>query len=331
MKEFNYELLPYMVGGLLYVPAVNESAADKITSGAYPHLSSVAFCLEDSVMDEALGQAEQTLLNTLGKIRGADVNGLDLPLIFVRVRSPEHLKHISGMFGETEEVLTGYILPKFDLSNAAEYIGLIEKLNADRRRRLFAMPILESAMIAEKNSRIRVLSELHEILSDAGKFILNVRVGGNDFCNLYGLRRSVNQTVYDVGVVRDVLVDILNVFVRDFVVSGPVWEYFGRSSGEAWADGLRRELELDRLNGFIGKTAVHPSQLPLIAESLRVSADDYEDALSVLSWNSRELGVSKSSGITRMNEVKCHTKWAERVRILGEIYGVREDKNEKLI
>lgn len=331
MKDINYELLPYMVGGLLYVPAVNESAADKIIAGAYPQLTSVAFCLEDAVMDKALGQAERTLLKTLGKIQYADRNGLEIPLIFVRVRSPEHLRHISGMLGKAEEILTGYILPKFDLSNAGEYISIIEKLNSDRRRRLFAMPILESGMIADKYGRVGVLSELHKLLSAAREFILNIRVGGNDFCNLYGLRRSVNQTIYDVGVVRDILVDILNVFVCDFVVSGPVWEYFGKNYGEAWADGLRRELELDRLNGFIGKTAVHPSQLPIIAESLKVSADDHEDALSVLSWDSQELGVSKSVGITRMNEVKCHAKWAERIRILGEIYGIREDKNEKLI
>lgn len=331
MKDINYELLPYMVGGLLYVPAVNSVAADKIADRTYPTLSSVAFCLEDAVMDEALDHAEQTLLKTLGKIQIADGNGLEFPMIFVRVRSPEHLRHISGMLGEAEDILTGYILPKFDLSNAGEYVALIEKLNTNRRRRLFAMPILESGMIADKSGRISVLSELHELLSAAREYILNVRVGGNDFCNLYGLRRSVNQTIYEVGVVRDILVDILNVFARDFVVSGPVWEYFGKSSGELWAGGLRRELELDRLNGFIGKTAVHPSQLPIISESLKVSADDYKDALSVLSWNSQELGVSKSAGVERMNEVKCHTKWAERVRILGEIYGIREDKNEKLI
>ena len=48
------------------------------------------------------------------------------------------------------------------------------------------------------------------------------------------------------------------------MLSGPVWEYFGEDLQGAWAEGLRQELALDRLNGFIGKTAVHPAQLPII-------------------------------------------------------------------
>ena len=331
MTETNYELLPYMVGGLLYVPAVNGGAADKIAGQVYKDLTSVAFCLEDAVMDSALGLAEQTLLESLRKIRNAENNGGDIPMLFVRVRDPGHLVHVSGMLGELEDMLTGYILPKFDLSNCREYLSIIEKISASRRRRLFAMPILESSMIADKSGRMCVLSKLHELLFGAREYILNVRVGGNDFCNLYGLRRSVNQSIYDVGVVRDILVDILNVFARDFVVSGPVWEYFGADTGDSWAKGLRRELELDRINGFIGKTAVHPSQLPVIAESLKVSQADYTDALSVLGWSSGELGVEKGRGVSRMNEVKCHLKWAQRVKILGDIYGVKEDTDEKLI
>ena len=117
---------------------------------------------------------------------------------------------------------------------------------------------------------------------------------GNDFSNLYGLRRPVDATVYSAGIVRDILVDILNVFARDYVVSGPVWEYFEDKKGNAWSEGLRQELELDRINGFIGKTAIHPSQLPYIYESLQVTRTDYEDARQLLRWDVDKLGVVKS-------------------------------------
>ena len=186
------------------------------------------------------------------------------------------------------------------------------------------MPILESSAIADGTARISQLTAIRELLLSAKEYILNVRVGGNDFCNLYGLRRSVNQTIYDVGVVRDILVDIVNVFARDFVVSGPVWEYFENDKNDKWAAGLKKELEFDRINGFIGKTAIHPSQLPLIYDSLRVTAEDYADMKSILGWEEKDFGVMKSDSGSRMNEKNCHNKWAERVQILSRIYGVKE-------
>ena len=101
-------------------------------------------------------------------------------------------------------------------------------------------------------------------------------------------------------------------------------EYFGSNPNDEWAEGLRRELALDRLNGFVGKTAVHPSQIPVIYESMKVSESDYNDAVQILNWQPDSLGVSKSNDGSRMNEVKCHSKWARRIKIMGDIYGIRE-------
>jgi citrate lyase beta subunit len=170
------------------------------------------------------------------------------------------------------------------------------------------------------------LYSIKEILDSVSEYVLNVRVGGNDFCNIFGLRRKSHQTIYDIGVVRDILVDILNVFSSDYVVSGPVWEYFGKNADGEWAKGLRRELELDRLNGFIGKTAIHPEQLPIIRESLMVDADDYADSIKILDWKADKMAVEASSDKSRMNEVKCHTNWARKTFILGNLYGIKENK-----
>jgi citrate lyase beta subunit len=103
-----------------------------------------------------------------------------------------------------------------------------------------------------------------------------------------------------------------------------VWEYFGPECDGKWDVGLAKELELDRLNGFIGKTAIHPSQLPLIHESMKVKKSDYDDAMKILDWNNGSLGVAKSEDGSRMNEVKVHGKWAGKIAVLGEIYGVKE-------
>ena len=69
---------------------------------------------------------------------------------------------------------------------------------------------------------------------------------------------------------------------------------------------------------------MHPSQLPIICQGLRVSREDCEDAQRILGWRHEGLGVAKSAAGDRMNEVKCHRKWAERVCKLAEVYGIQE-------
>lgn len=323
MGQSGWERLRYMVGGLLYTPALNDGLADKIANGALPCLTSLAFCLEDSILDEALEEAERGVCRTMDAL--IDVPAHCLPLIFIRVRSPEHMAHVHSLLKFRDRGLTGYILPKFDLSNCEAYGYALEEINRGREKPLYIMPILESRMIADLAGRAATLMALKDALDGMREYVLNVRVGGNDFSNLYGLRRRVDQNIYQIGVIRDILTDIINVFAADYVVSGPVWEYFGSDPDAPWAAGLRAELALDRLNGFIGKTAIHPSQLPLIYESMKVSRADYADAMSILGWGDASLGVGKSADGSRMNEVKCHKKWAERIAILGDLYGIRDD------
>ena len=322
--NLNNKTLPYRVGGLLYTPAINVGIEDKIARKKYPCLTSIAFCLEDSIQDDAVEHAERELKKILVAIKDKKIPENELPLLFVRIRNPQHLIHVNEILGNLTDILTGYILPKFDLSNGADYIKNILTINQRRDNPLYIMPILESKMIADTEGRIHTLLNIKSHLAKASDYVLNIRVGGNDFSNLYGLRRSATQNIYQIGVIRDILIDIINVFAADYVVSGPVWEYFGTENG-VWSDGLCKELELDRLNGFIGKTAIHPSQIPHIYESMKVVRSDYDDALKILNWNQSEYCVEKSADGSRMNEVKCHIKWANRIAILGEIYGIREE------
>ena len=323
----NETWLPYQVGGLLYAPAIHPDLADKLADNAYPFLTALALCLEDSIQSEAVEEAEGALCATLAAIRAR--RSERLPLLFVRVRNPAHLLHLHARLHEEEDMLCGYILPKFDGSNAADYVAACKTINAGRETPLYVMPTLESRVVADIGTRAAELLDIRQHLDSVREYVLNVRVGGNDFCQLYGIRRSATQSIYDIGVIRDILVNILNVFGADYVVSGPVWECFGDEPNGLWAAGLRSELALDRLNGFVGKTAIHPSQLPLIYESLQVTRADYDDALGILNWTPKLLGVAKSTDRSRMNEKSCHTKWAERVLALGQIYGIREERRQR--
>ncbi|MBQ2954233.1 MAG: HpcH/HpaI aldolase/citrate lyase family protein [Clostridia bacterium] len=316
-------VLPYRVGALMYTPALTKGVAQKLKTNAYPGLTSMALCLEDSIADAALEEAEAQLCATLDEI-ARETTGAQRPLLFVRIRTPEHMARIHAMLGASAGLLTGYVLPKFDLSNAQGYISVLQRINAGAERPWCIMPTLESSMVADAGGRVAQLQAIREALEPIRPWVINIRVGGNDFCNLFGLRRAVHHTIYDVGPVRDILVDILNVFAREYVVSGPVWEYFGADEVGAWATGLQRELELDLLNGFVGKTAIHPSQLPVINRGLQVSRADYEDALRILDWDGGGLGVNRGAN-GRMNEVKCHARWAKGIVARKIVYGLKED------
>ena len=320
------EVLQYKVGGLLYMPAFQKNIVQKISQNKLPHLTSAAFCLEDSIRDDSVDEAEAALKIILQQLEELDPK--ILPLIFVRIRSPRHLETFHEAIGCRSKILTGYILPKFDMSNAGGYIQVAKAINAEfnagRAKPIYVMPTLESNRIASIATRRTELLSLKQALDEIEMIVLNVRVGVNDLCNLYGLRRNMNQTIYDICVVRDILSDILNVFARDYVVSGAVWNYFNGDNNGAWARGLKRELELDKANGFIGKTAIHPAQLPIIFDSLKVSQTDLDDANLLLDWKSDTHGVMKSADGSRMNEVKCHLAWARRIKILSELYGVAQ-------
>ena len=317
------EVLQYKVGGLLYMPAFQSNIVQKISQNKLPQLNSAAFCLEDSIRDDSVDKAQDTLKITLQQLEELDEK--ILPLIFVRIRSPRHLEIFHELIGARSKILTGYILPKFDMSNAASFIQVAKSINSDLNSKpIYIMPTLESNRVASILTRRTELLSIKQALDEIKSIVLNVRIGVNDFCNLYGLRRNINQTIYDIGVVRDILSDIINVFAKDYVVSGSVWNYFNGDNNGAWACGLKREIELDKANGFIGKTAIHPAQLPIIFDSMKVSKSDFDDAKLLLNWKSDTHGVMKSSDGSRMNEVKCHLAWAKRIKILGEIYGVTQ-------
>lgn len=326
MKE---DLLPYAIGALLYTPALNDKIAEDICCKKIENLHSLALCMEDSIQDESMAAAEQNLTEILKQLASAVENHridlADLPMIFIRIRTPEHMEHVFHHLKELHWLVTGFILPKFDLTNAALYHVTLKRINQQRTRPLYVMPILESACLIQLETRKNHLVALKEITDSMRQYILNIRVGGNDFCHIYGLRRNCRQTIYEIEIVKAALTDIYAVFGRDYVIAGPVWEYFSNNGNEDWKKGLQRELQLDQLNGFIGKTAIHPSQLPVIYHALMVTKTDYEDAATILKWDDTRIAVAKSSNGDRMNEEKVHRKWAKKIIALATLYGIKED------
>ena len=176
-----------------------------------------------------------------------------------------------------------------------------------------------------KQNRLEELTYIQRKLSGFSDHILNIRVGATDFCNIFGIRRKMSQTIYDIGVVADCFTDIVNFFGKNYVISGPVWEYFN-SQGEdgLWKTGLEKELNFDKLNGCFGKTSIHPMQLPVIAESNIIDEEDYNDAMSIMGMGTGLIGVAKGRTGNKMNEVKTHSNWARKILAIASVYGVKK-------
>ena len=317
-------IIYYSVGALMYCPANNLTIVDKLIKNDFGDKFSLAFCLEDTINDNKVEEAESILVDTVKRIYSARNRGISfyLPKIFIRVRKPSQISDLMIRFGDARKIITGFNTPKFDCSNADLYISEISYINQEYKDSVYyVMPILESPAMVDLRTRYDFLYSMKEKLDTIENLVLNIRVGGNDLSNVFGLRRRSFETVYDIKPVADVLTDILTVFSKDYVVSGAVWEYY---NGENWDLGLANEIQKDITSGFIGKTVIHPKQISVINKYSRVFREDYEDAKSILDWDKDANSMVSGSNLkNRMNEVKTHINWAKKVMYLAEYYGIR--------
>ncbi|WP_312653140.1 HpcH/HpaI aldolase/citrate lyase family protein [Aminipila sp.] len=312
----------HSVGALLYTPATNKFIYEKLLSGTLGNKFSLALCLEDSIDDSAVEIGEKNIIDLFSKLYSRYTSLPYLPQLFIRVRDPRQISKLYLALGETAHLLKGFILPKFSLLNAVSYITQIININQLSTTPIYMLPILEAVDIVPLSTRASLLQSIHELLLQNKPYVLNVRVGGNDLCHTFGVRRNANENIYNIRPVASILSDIVTTFCKDFVISGPVWEYFA-DENDNWKTGLEAEMRLDLLNGFIGKTVIHPNQIPIVNNCLRVNQHDLDDAMKILTFENPLLQVVKSSAGTRMNEIKTHTNWAKKQLLLAYIHGVK--------
>ncbi len=284
-KYTERELLQYCLGAAMYMPGYKDFTT-KILNNAMPGLTTMVMCFEDACPEERVPEAMDNVHNMLATITEAVDNGtLDgdkVPLIFVRIRNLDQFKAFGEKLTKQEvRSLCGVNFPKFNAENGYEYYAYLKDLNERFGEILYGMPIIEDAQVAYRETRIQELIGIKKILDQYHDLVLQVRVGGTDFSSVFGVRRGVDYSLYDIMTVREILSDIINICGRnnDYVISGPVWEYFRAPkklmfeelqhygiedylmrrqplvNGEI--DGLLREVILDKANGFIGLSLIH--------------------------------------------------------------------------
>ncbi|MCL2729209.1 MAG: HpcH/HpaI aldolase/citrate lyase family protein [Actinomycetia bacterium] len=345
--------LAVALGATLYSPATRPRLADDVVKQAARGVVSMVLCLEDSIDDRDVVAGEANLVQQFAELAARPGGAAELPLLFIRVRTPGQITDLVNRLGGTVALLSGFVLPKFTEETGVPFLEALAQAENACGRRLFAMPVLESPQLLHLESRSETLYGISRTVDKYRDRVLALRLGVTDFCSSYGLRRAPEMTAYDVQIVASVIADVVNVFGRadgsGFTVTGPVWEYFRhhermfkpqlrlspfRPEAEGLRDrliardmdGLLREIELDRANGLQGKTCIHPTHVPVVHALNVVTHEEYCDAADILHEDRSGGGVLRSSYTNKMNEVKPHRAWAERTLRRAEVFGVaRED------
>ncbi|MFJ1784117.1 HpcH/HpaI aldolase/citrate lyase family protein [Streptomyces anulatus] len=364
-------MLSVALGATLYSPATRPSLADDVHKQAARGVVSMVLCLEDSIDDTEVTDAEANLIRQFAALAARDAASgsaarspedatgaagavdADVPLLFIRVREPGQITDLVRRLGDSVRMLSGFVLPKFTEDRGRQFLEALAEAETACGRRLFAMPVLESPELLHLETRGEILQGIARSVDKHRDRVLALRLGVTDFCSAYGLRRAPDMTAYDVHIVASVIADVVNVLGRadgtGFTITGPVWEYFRRQERmfkpqlrrspflegraeelrtaliEHDLDGLLREIELDRANGLLGKTCIHPSHVAPVHALSVVSHEEFTDAQDILSPERGGGGVLRSAYTNKMNEVKPHRAWAERTLQRAEVFGVAKE------
>lgn len=322
-KNSDIEMLRYCVGSLLYIPAIDKEKLYKFFDNQIKGALSVVMCLEDSVGLNGEEEAVANIKEVLEYIRNKKEAEYEIPLIFIRPRNLQQLIRFSHiLIKDNLDLLTGIVIPKANGQIIIDFIKALKEMNCDS---LYIMPIIETTEFICMDKKYDAFCSLNKSLQDNYEKILNLRIGVTDILGAYSLRRNKNFTIYDNMIYYRFASDILSYFGGDnnkiIVISGGVSEFYNMEKEEI-LESYVRELNLDKLNGFIGKTVIHPKQINVVQAMSVVTYENYMDATCILGNINSKFGVSASLYGDRMNEVNPHLNWAKKILMLSKVYGV---------
>ncbi|UZA67605.1 HpcH/HpaI aldolase/citrate lyase family protein [Pseudomonas viridiflava] len=292
---------PYALGATLYMPATRDDILDVVFAEKLPELPSLVVCLEDAV---ALIDIETALLNlrqVLTRIQdrgGRPANG---PLLFVRPRDAAMARILNDW--PLMAHVDGFVVPKLSLKTLSSWEQAVTN------PALALMPTLETPDVFNPTAMVELGQALKANLDER---IIALRIGGNDLMGCLGLRRNPAMTLYGtpMGYVIPMLAGVMG--SQGFALTAPVFEQL------ATPDILQQELTLDIANGLVGKTAIHPSQVNIIQNALRVSLEDMNSARMILN--------SVAPAVFKYNDAMCepatHYKWATHIMERAKWHGV---------
>ncbi len=298
------------LGATLYMPAVNRHAAAVLRAepGAQAWgAGSVVICLEDALSDADVGCALDVLRAAL-PLRAARLGDLapgqrPRTMVFVRPRDLAMAQRIADLPGAGS--LDGFIIPKMTAGNARNWLAFAH----GRAARI--MPTLEGAEFFDPAG----VGAIRDIFDAEGRgAILAVRIGGNDLLRCLGLRRTRGRTSHEGPLAWPLGLIATGLMAHGYPVTAPVYDVIDD------LDTLAREVARDVELGFVGKTAIHPAQVPVIHAALKVDPTDLHLARAIL--DDGAAAVFQIGGM--MCEPATHRAWAGRIIAAAARWGLRE-------
>jgi (S)-citramalyl-CoA lyase len=265
---------------MLFTPATKASYFDK---AAQVGADAVILDLEDSVATAAKDQARRAALNYLGSDR---LSGVQTAL---RINSPATLagwQDLTALLQSSCEP-DFVVIPK---AESAAVAGLVKSLLAQARKAARVVVIYESA---------RAVTHIGALLDP--RVVDAVMLGTDDLSADLGADAQAEVAVY----ARNVLL------TRAAAVAIPVIDspFFDISDDVGLEHAARRAVA----EGFAGKAAIHPRQIPVINAAFRPDEREIEWAREVIEAN--RAGVGTVAGLMVDEAVARHAR-----RILQSVH-----------
>ena len=239
----------------LFVPG---SRPELFAKAMASEADALSFDLEDAVDEARKGQARDELakfLRTLspncGKVIIVRVNGLDT----------EH-------FGRDLEAIVG---PGLDIVNlpkpesADDVRACASALTkAERKGKLEPIDILPNI---ESPRALRLAAEI----ATASPRVVGLQAGWGDLIE-----------PLDIDRYNPAVIEAIQLQIRIAAGEAGVWAYDGAFANIKDPDGYRREAEAARRLGYVGKSAIHPSQVPIANAVFRPTDAEIAHSLKVV-------------------------------------------------
>ncbi|WP_304545946.1 HpcH/HpaI aldolase/citrate lyase family protein [Sulfurimonas microaerophilic] len=282
------------LGGTLFIPASHKNL-NEILNNKYPELKSLVIDFEDGLEQTKLQSAYKTVESLLEKHQKKS------PYLFLRPKDQMHLKELLKM--SNIETVDGFILPKFSLTNAQEYLEVLEGTN------FYIMPSIEGKELFD----VEKLQRLKKMLLTNKQKILLVRFGLEDMLRQLTMRRGCDESIFDFSVTNVVLGNFLSIFKSEgFAISGGVYPCFKDE------EGFKRDVLRDLKEGLFSKTIIHPNQIAVVNELYKVSESEYKEAKAM--QESTQVVFNQNG---KMAEKHTMLSYSELVLQRAEIYGIK--------
>jgi len=286
---------PAELGGTLFVPATHPQLEAVLSGEKYPQLRSVVIDLEDGIDNHVRSEALERVQALLPSLQPASL------LRFIRPHSPEMLATL--LRGEGIGNIDGFVLPKFGLDNATQWLGHMQQTPHA------FMPSVEGKELFSAND----LQTIARLLLPFKERIPSIRFGLEDMLRQLGMVRDCSAPLHTLIAPSYVIAMVLTTFKPcGFNVSGGVYKCYGDLPG------FKAELEEDLRQGLLGKTLIHPSQIAVVEEVYRVTAAEKGEAEAIVNASTN---VAALHGM--MLEKPTQRPWAEMILRRAVHYGVK--------